>query len=401
MYKTILKQLIKAEIPPGPQTPRHTGGPKNTIVNRQKHFLFSAENPTVEPKLKMSHEQVLELLRDKGYKAESIKRLYGGKPEKSILIHRPNRKSIRHLQNLARDLGQESSIYSNGYRHEMHFHNGPNTGQHIKGQGTNFHRKNHLPQDNYSSLNDGTHFTHNFDFNTFHPHEKSLLHEMKKTEDFVKVNFKKSEIIPSHITEKHPLENPNPETKLIHYSPVQGLKVIDPNFHGERHIDEEVKQGPPKHKLSFFYLKGAKPESVVTTGVKSKYIASLGNKKLYDIGKDPEEIHNELKEKSLNNQMNPGIVSKEDYHKAIRDKGYNGIYNSSLNPTMSKVIGMFSPVEVNEEIPIHPNDFTEATDFNHHIHQIEDKKAREDSKKFGLNWKFLRKLKLLLGIKGN
>lgn len=345
MYKKVLKNLIDKN--------------KNAVKSRQPHFILSAENPYYpeQNKLKMNHEQVLEFLKNKGYKAESIKDKYG-QEEKSIIVHNPPKKSLKHLFSLSSGLGQDSSVYSDGYNHEMHYHHGDKAGKYIKGQGTDIHKE--APKDFYSQMDDGTIFTHQFDFSNEHPSETSSIFEhindkLKKTED--------DYVEPRE--EAHPLEAENPDLKLIHYSPTSGIKAVDPKHHGVRGIGQGAKQ-KPKNKLSFFYVEKTKPEDVVLSGAKSKYVTSKGKMKFYDIGKDPEGIYKRLKQGAMDKQVNPGIVDKDEYHDAIKKLGYHGIYNSKAGPQMSGAVGIFDVVPVEAEYGIHEKDKEAASAEDYH-----------------------------------
>lgn len=138
------------------------------------HFIFSAENPYHKDKntLNLTHEQALDFLKQKGYKAEEIKGKYGNE-ERSIIVHNPPKHALKNLMNMSASLGQDSSIFSDGENHEMHFHHGDAAGRHIKGSGTQFHQE--TPKDFYSTMTDGTHFTHNFDFDNAHDSKASIF----------------------------------------------------------------------------------------------------------------------------------------------------------------------------------------------------------------------------------
>lgn len=128
------------------------------------HFLFSAENPKHPHKneLNLTHEQILHHLKGAGYDAHEVHGHYGA-PERSIAIYGVDPNHAEHLHNLAAKLGQDSSIYSTGQKHEMRFHHGEDAGKKIHGVGTNWHAKK--PGDLYTTLPGGQHhFTHNFDF---------------------------------------------------------------------------------------------------------------------------------------------------------------------------------------------------------------------------------------------
>ena len=334
---------------------------------QQPHVLISAENPYHHQELKMSHGDLHQLLQNKGYDVSEIQGHYGS-PEKSLMIKNPPQHSLKHFNELARKLGQDSIIHSTGDVHEMHYVNGEKAGKHIKGQGTEIHSQK--PEDFYSTTPEGTHFAHNFDFGTLHTDSKFVKpysHNMKKSENNDSFYMCKNE------PKIHPLDHQNGGVRLIHYSPKQGMKEINPGSVGS---GVDSRREKPEHPMSFYYLEGAKPESLVTSGAKSKYISSLGNKKLYDIGKDPEHIWSGLKTVADKRQMNPGAVTRDDFHQAIKEKGYHGTYNSKLDSdTMGKVIAMFHPMPVEEEQAMHPNDFSEASAVNHHINDKQRKVA--------------------------
>lgn len=128
------------------------------------HFLFSAENPLHPHKneLNLTHEQVLHHLRGAGYDVHEVQGHYGA-PEKSIAVYGVGPEHAEKLHNLAARLGQDSSIYSTGQKHEMRYHHGENAGMKIHGIGTQWHSQK--PSDFYTALPGGVHhFTHNFDF---------------------------------------------------------------------------------------------------------------------------------------------------------------------------------------------------------------------------------------------
>jgi len=127
------------------------------------HFLFSAENPMHPQKneLKMDHKQTLSHLKSKGYNAHEVKGHYGA-PETSIMVHGVNPKQAEDLHGIASKLGQDSSIYSNGGKHEMRYHHGENAGKKVHGEGTVWHKDK--PKDMYTTMPNGKTFTHNFKF---------------------------------------------------------------------------------------------------------------------------------------------------------------------------------------------------------------------------------------------
>jgi len=374
------------------------------IHDKKPHFIFSAEQPYHEAKLKMSHEETVDFLNKKEYNAESMDGKYGG-PEKSIIVHNPPQNSFRHLNKLAGAMGQDSAIISDGYNHEMHYLNGPKAGKHHKGEGTLFHERE--PSDFYSTLSDGTHFTHNLDSDTLHTDSKFLKDipgKLKKSENYIinnHFNLKKAEDGP-----KHKLAMAGPGTKLIHYSKKSGLQSLDPEFAGTGVKGEDTKQGKPKHPTTWYYTEGVEPESIVTSGAKHKYVADLGSKKLYDIGKDPNRLYSQAKDKAqeevdmrtkakgwTGKRMANGDDIHNHYYQSIKNAGFHGVYHSGLDNTMSHAVGMFESMKPEAEHNIHENDFTKTSAKNYHDIDAQKKEAQSFAKENGHhNHEFLHNL---------
>lgn len=139
------------------------------------HFIFAVDSPAYPEKRQIvaGHEQVLHGLRRQGMNAREAKGKYGGKAERSIVVHDPKEHDVHTLHVLAHNLGQESAIHSDGQKHRLYYYHGDNAGKYHEGQGTEW--ASHEPEDNYTELADGdsgqrAYFRHNFDFNTLHDH---------------------------------------------------------------------------------------------------------------------------------------------------------------------------------------------------------------------------------------
>lgn len=378
MYKKLLKNLKATNALKKQAIQDLYKSASNPIIDRRPHFMFSAENPIYpeNKKYTLNHNEVVDLLKRKGYKVEEIGGHYG-KPERSILVHNPSNTAVRHLLDLSKDLGQESSIYSDGYNHEMHYHGGNNAGQHVKGQGTEIHKRK--PDDFYSVMPDGTTFTHRFNLDKLYKPSESAVNRVdfpiKKSEDYNRLVLAKQE-------NDHALVSAGPDTKLIHFSPNANLPSIDPFYQGERITDTGSRRGKPVHPMSFFYLENSTPEDIVVSGSKSKYISRLGDKKLYDLGTDPENIRQSLRDSGKT--INPGIVSKEEMDSELKNRGYHGVYNSAHErEEMRNVIGMYYPMKVEKEYQVHPKDFKQVTSIDHHGNESGLEDARRYAKENG------------------
>jgi hypothetical protein len=225
------------------------------------HFIFSAENPKYgdKNKLGLSHEQVLAHLHGAGYDAHEVQGHYGA-PERSIIVYGVNNEHIQKLHGLAANLGQDSSIHSDGTNHEMRFHHGDDAGKKITGKGTVWHTQK--PGDFYTALPGGVHhFTHNFDFGKS---ENSELESLAKSEDGIVVyhgsthNFDKFDVAHQR-SGFYPgiYSTPDPDRAKTHGPIVHSAKLKGKYFefkdpdHGDRLARElGVPHGASGHPLA-------------------------------------------------------------------------------------------------------------------------------------------------------
>lgn len=128
----------------------------------QPHAIFSLENPLHEAKKPVSTEVGIEALKRLGDGLVMKIRGHYGSPENSIFVANPSEKQISLIRKMVHSSGQESHIESDGQNHKMLYSNGPDAGKIIEGSGTELHDS--APADFYSVMPDGTHFTHNFNF---------------------------------------------------------------------------------------------------------------------------------------------------------------------------------------------------------------------------------------------
>ena len=142
--------------------------------------------------------------------------------------------------------------------------------------------------------------------------------------------------------------------------------------------------------MSFHYLEGVEPESIVTKNSKSKYVSSLGDRKIYDMGNDHLGLKEKAAEKAQDDKdaygkekgfVGRSMVNQDEvrdaYHQSIRDAGFHGMYNSSLGPTMSHAIGMFDAVTPDSEHKLHPNDFKRTSVEDHHATDENKSQAKQ------------------------
>ena len=127
------------------------------------HFIFTPENPKFPGKVQNpSIEDVTRFLNSQGEDAQIVNGFYDG-PERSILVSSP--KNVPGLMQMAKDFGQESALHSQHGQHQLHYLNGPQEGQIVHGEGTNFHKEK--PANNFTEVHtpDGPmYFQHNLNF---------------------------------------------------------------------------------------------------------------------------------------------------------------------------------------------------------------------------------------------
>lgn len=159
-------KLAELRSMPKPNLPKSEEMQKtdNSIV-KEKHLIFSMDNPAYGQHDNQRHQAMLELLKEHGADHHEIEGHYG-KPERSIIVSNPEKHLQAAIEKILTDHGQESYIISDGYNHKMKFLNGENAGKHVRGQGTQFHET--APETGFSKTKDGEIFTHNFDFSQLH-----------------------------------------------------------------------------------------------------------------------------------------------------------------------------------------------------------------------------------------
>lgn len=149
---------------------------KNLVT--RPHIILSVQNSPYPDKVTnpLSHEEAIAKLKSAG--AGQVLSLQGhyNKPEESILISNPSDAQAKMARELAHSTGQESHIESDGHSHKMYFNHGPEAGKIVYGKGTVWHENK--PNDYYSTLPSGEHFTHNFDFEKTESLEKGVMQRL-------------------------------------------------------------------------------------------------------------------------------------------------------------------------------------------------------------------------------
>jgi hypothetical protein len=133
---------------------------KNLV--EQPHILMSVENAYHDAPAPLSHDEAMQVLSGGGKYGNvyPAKGKYGSK-ENTIFISNPSEAQRALAHKVAEGAGQDSLIESDGFSHKMIFVNGPNKGSVTHGKGTTWHEQE--PEDYYTTLPTGEHFTHNFD----------------------------------------------------------------------------------------------------------------------------------------------------------------------------------------------------------------------------------------------
>ena len=158
------RSMPKPNLPKSEEMQKDDTAPKAPVA-KQKHMIFSMDNPAHGQHDDQKHSAMLELLKQHGAEHHEIEGHYGS-PERSIIVSNPDNALYSAIEKILTDHGQESYIVSDGHNHKMKFLNGENAGKHVRGQGTQFHEQ--APATGFSKTKDGEIFTHNFDFGKLH-----------------------------------------------------------------------------------------------------------------------------------------------------------------------------------------------------------------------------------------
>lgn len=130
------------------------------------HFIFSAENPVVEPEARIATTRLASMLQAFGYVVGVIDGVYGGKAEQSLIVWLKHPDDEQALREFAKLLGQESYIKSDGTNHTMIYVNGERANKIVWGKGTEWFREEDKPEDCYSEIAKGVYFKYLFDWDT-------------------------------------------------------------------------------------------------------------------------------------------------------------------------------------------------------------------------------------------
>ena len=135
-----------------------------------------------------------------------------------------------------------------------------------------------------------------------------------------------------------------PPVELEHYSPMRGLKTIDPTFQGTGAfgIHGGEAQRTSRIPRSYYYLAGTQPESTFKSGHMQRYAAKLPPKaRLYDIGKDPDNLlAPKVRHTDYGIMHEP--VDLDEVEKKIRKRGYHGYKN--YHPSIPNAVAVFYPL---------------------------------------------------------
>lgn len=159
-------------------------------------------------------------------------------------------------------------------------------------------------------------------------------------------------------------DNVENDVFLEHYSSQSGLADIDPAFMGSG-VDKRTRgRSLERNKLSHFYPQNyADPESVVTSGSKSKYTVKVPKDfRIFDI----RNHGNELFEKAKNKY---GRFDLDNFIDILRENGFHGFKS---RPHGIEMVGMFEKLPVHSEetsSPFKKNEKLEKNENNHFFHQ--------------------------------
>lgn len=148
------------------------------------------------------------------------------------------------------------------------------------------------------------------------------------------------------LSQSEKLFKDEPPLKLTHYSPIKGLKAIDPAHMGSSGVKSggQYKYAIPETKTSFHYLDNTTPEDVVSEKAKSKYTSQIDPAHLYSLSHDHKGIAKEAVKR------NNGVWDTDQVLSAVKNAGYKGVWApEAQNDVIRNTVQLFHPHKVNEE----------------------------------------------------
>lgn len=150
--------------------------------------------------------------------------------------------------------------------------------------------------------------------------------------------------------------------RVVHYSRVPGLTRLDPSYIGSGSLSRRERQDT-RVPVTFFYMAGTQPESLVTQSAKARYEGTVPDR-LLDLGqKLPEEVREGFRRDG-----------RGGMYQAIKDLGYFGFYNSRSD--LPNAVAVFYPVDVKPTAPPTKEDATP------NVEQVTVQAAREEDEDF-------------------
>jgi hypothetical protein len=310
------------------------------------HFLFGVDNPSHPDKneIKLDHNKVLHHLKGAGYDAHEVKGDYAN-PRK-IIVYGVKPEQAMELHVMASKLGQESSIYSTGLRHEKLYHHGKHSGKKVQGKDVVWKQ---TQGSQITTLPGGQHhFSYNFEdptteeekvIDSLDKAEKPDIHQYKKFADSgmdlmhmvtVKGQSHRPDInVPYHATIK--LFDPEKDDSKAIHDVASKLKFgkIDPK---KVHIEPAMLKGRTGYTMHVIKLHGPHAEEIEGH---HKQFAHMGNQDQYEF-----HPHITVDEAAWNHIKNSGAKTAHEagieFHPPELRQGKNVLNQYKLHDPMKK-----------------------------------------------------------------
>lgn len=355
MRKTLIAGIMN--VSPDAKTGMAALAPEMMVVSKKKlkkneedsshdflkpHTMFSVENPHHPTDRSVKHEDMINKLKKEGFDAEHINGKYNNK-ENSIIVKNPDERQRSILNHIARKLGQDAIIHSDGKNHQMLFLNGEKAGQHIKGVGTQVFEQE--PENFYSTTQSGTHFAHNFDFDKLH-----------KNEELTEILQKMSRPL---MQNKEMGLGQDPKSSVIHVDPEKKFNLKSPESSEQKTITAPE-------------LESKKVQSILASGQKN-------NKNSISQKNDNDQNKDLIKPRGTGNKIRSGMNISEPSSKMNRSYVFKNPKNPSneIGPELHEtthgffadINNKYSPEHSKQLIShlvgnyFHPNDVDKISSF--------------------------------------
>ena len=144
-FNGLRKVDVDAGLQTGVEAPPPQHAQEHPVFSGEPYGIVTAENPKFPTAVRGNNRGLEDRLNRSGLKYDKVAGHYDS-PEHSFIVYGPTRDQMRQF---GKEFGQESVLFGEGGRHELHFVNGANEGKYIKDRGDQPVSYFNMPPPNY------------------------------------------------------------------------------------------------------------------------------------------------------------------------------------------------------------------------------------------------------------